>query len=267
MSRTNESKVPVHTTNSVVKMQIKQILESYLHKYEIENCLNQIMDVISRSGTIKFEASNTKEPDFIPKDFTYFDGAISTKNYRIINKYKDIFTWVPGRTLENGTVVNGFYVSSYEISQTTVLKDKYSKDAGILQSLEGTIPLTCTPAWEFRCKRRHFHGTLISNDQYDAICEMFAEEVGYVAVYKDSTNIGNYSKKYTKTGAHVICGISNMTGNTYTITNDTNAEGNIIVRGGSYIDNGYRYPMAHTSSIEPDFCTKLHGFRMVISQE
>ncbi len=237
------------------------IAEKYIDEF-LERVTTETTTVKPEETEETEETKETKEtkamPAYMPEGFKYLDGAIESKDYRIVDKQGNVFTWVPERTLKNGKTVAGFFLSTYEIS-----KDAY----GVPRSVEGELPWVSISWTEAREQASKFDGRLISNDQWDSICEECAETIGEIKVYENSAEIGNYlSYKLRKTGEYLVCGCSNLAGNCWTWTNeikDTQIGQLAVIRGGSYYHAGYDKPMAGRSHQELAGDCNI-GFRIVI---
>lgn len=221
------------------------------------DCKQQTTSV-GRGGNIE---ATSQEPKYIPDGFFYFDGSIASKNYRIIDGKGNKFTWIPETILSDGRVVNGFYVSTYEISEG----DDFSA-----MSVEGKIPWVNINQDEAFKVAKEFGGNLISGEQYDAICEILASEVGNEKVYKNSTEIGNYRnstnshRQLEYTGGYEICGISNFAGNCWIWTTEETKEGLVALRGGSYLNRGIYRPIASRYNEKRSNSHSDVGFRIVL---
>lgn len=234
-----------------LKDEIRGIAEDYIHEEEIDEFLERVTETTT--------AKANDAPAYMPKGFEYLDGAIKSKDYRIADEEGNVFTWVPGRTLKDGTPVKGFFVSTYEISRG---------NDGTPKSVDGEKPWVEISQVEARIQAEKLGGRLLDNPEWDAICEECAETIGESKVYEDSTDIGNYCNSASsphsleKTGKHVICGISNLAGNCWTWTDEhVGVEG--VIRGGSCYNLGNQWPMAGRSS----YCyysSDNIGFRIVL---
>ncbi len=221
--------VELKEENSNLKDELRSINKEYIDEEKIDEFLERAIEAIT---TVK--ANNN--PAYMPKGFEYFDGAIESKDYRISDEEGNIFTWIPEKTLENGKHVKGFFVSTYEISKGA---------NGAPKSIEGVKPWVNITQPKAEKMAKKIGGSLISNEQWDAICAHVAEVIDDFSVYEDSAEIGNYwngpgsTRALEKTGKHVICGVSNLAGNCWTWTNESD-----VIRGGTYCDFGYINPMA-----------------------
>lgn len=260
--------------------EIRGIAEDYIAGDEIDEFLERV----TKATTTTAKADDS--PVYMPNGFKYLDGAIKSKDYRIADEKGNVFTWVPRRILRNGTLVKGFFVSTYEISKG---------DDGAPRSVEGETPWVEIDWLEAMEQAMKFGGRLLEDSEWDAICEECAEIVGDYKVYKNSTEIGNFwnsvgsTESLEKTGKHVICGISNLAGNCWTwihkLTNDMLA----VIRGGSFDRNSSLYrrgpydrnsplyrrdsfesssgnscSMASCHKVDPNFGYYNIGFRVVL---
>lgn len=209
-----------------------------------------------------------KQPDYIPDGFTYLAGSITTHDYMIRDNAGNIFTWIPGRTVD-GTFVSGFFVSTFEISEGKKQTPK---------SVPNALPWTKISYNEAKSIAKKFpSGRLITNLQYDSICAMLRSEIGTQLVDKDSSTIGNYcsfysdkQKKLTQTGNYFLFGLSNIAGNCWIYTEflpilNYRYNNYILARGGSYMNNGKAYPISSYKRIlDANRGYNIIGFRIVI---
>lgn len=246
--------VELKEETSNLKDEIRGIAKDYIDEDEMDEFLERAAEAIRTIVMAK------DTPAYMPEGFKYLDGSIESKDYRIVDEQGNVFTWVPERTLKDGKTVNGFFVSTYEISKG---------NDGAPKSVEGKIPWVQISRSEAIEQAKKFGGRLFDDPEWDAICEECAETIGVFKVYKNSTDIGNYwnsagsTQALEKTGKHVICGISNLAGNCWTWTNGTDGELPVI-RGGSYFNNGDYYPMASRGDCDPDYRNGNIGFRIVL---
>ncbi len=244
-------------TSNHLKDEIRGIAEDYIDEEDMDEFLESLERVITETTTTTVKVNDT--PVYMPKGFKYLDGAIESKNYRIIDQEGNIFTWVPERTLKYGRLVKGFFVSTYEISKGAKRTPK---------SIEGAMPWVNISKPKAIEQAAKLGGRLLDGQEWDAICEECAETVGEFKVYKDSAEIGNYwnsagsTQTLETTGKHVICGISNLAGNCWTWTNETDGK-LAVIRGGSYIDDG-NYPMASRFNRNRNYRNFNIGFRIVL---
>lgn len=247
--------VELKEETSNLKDEIRGIAKDYIDEDEIDEFLGKATEAI----TTTVKANDT--PAYMPEGFKYLDGSIESLDYRIVDEQGNVFTWVSERTLKDGRLVKGFWVSSYEISKGA---------DGTPKSVEGEMPwvnITRTEAVE---QAKKFGGRLFDDPEWDAICEEYAETIGEFKVYRDSTDIGNYynsvgsTQELEKTGKHVICGISNMAGNCWTWTNATIDNKEAVIRGGSCNLSGNDYPMASRYNCYPCDRAQYIGFRIVL---
>ena len=150
----------------------------------------------------------------------------------------------------------GFYVSRYDISK--------NKKNDAPQSIKGEIPwtnLNYEDAWKIASEMEltdTIKSHLIFGAEYDSILEWFIESgARYVSEIKDSSSWGNYHnsvnspRKLVKTGSNekwCTNRIYDFAGNVYKWTQEIDYLGMSIFRGGSYMNNGESYCVAHRKS-------------------
>lgn len=263
---------------------ISNILENLLEEDDLKTFLAEmhrikkttLFDSKNKNSKTKYTNIIESHPTYIPNGFVQTLADYKPGIFQVADQYGNVFVWVPGRILKTGKVVKGFYISKYEIS-------KGIKDSPM--SVPNQLPWNNVTYFQAKSIAEKFGGKLITNEQYDSVCEMISEIIGEDLVYKDSKDIGyyydlslldreNFVKKSDKvnvhpkvTGGQEFCGICNLAGNCWTWTDSicmNSADEDVISMRGGSISNLSAYNMAFDQGKSPSESSEYISFRIVL---
>lgn len=169
---------------------------------------------------------------------------------------------------------DGYYSTRYDIS--------IDKKTGKPRSVKGKEPLVYMDGMEARTTAKILvEGEIVNThfmyeSEYDTIVEWVKETktMSPQEIAEDSTKWGNYwntessPRKLAKTGSREEWSINNMydfVGNIQKLTQERREDDlDYVIRGGSYVNNGYTYPVAYRYYNYPFFNYGFTGFRATL---
>lgn len=203
-------------------------------------------------------------PAWFPIGFSQQNVNKEAKGYVVKNEKGDHITWI-------GDTTKGFWVSTYPVSmeRSSVIKSK--SGCNPLTNLDSRYFQAYIKVWgnenQMPSVSKSINVDIISNSEYNKLCQWIEKCIGRYFVVENSTTLGNYasSKDSTKqlnlTGSYFdknVGGIVGPAGNVKILTKEGSTW------GGSYKDDGELAPMAtqtvHNKEHKNPFC----GTRFVI---
>lgn len=240
----------------------KLVLNNGVPSFVVYNIKKDIEIALMEKGFTTTDAAECVEalfvsrPDWIPAGFKYHTGDLET-GYVVKDKKGNEFTYCPAIDQ---------YISRYEISKG---------DDGDPMSVPGKNAWVDIDYAEAKGLAKFFVANgksgLISDSDWSKMCEFLATKIDRILIFKDSTSIGAYRNngREVRTGENsnfMIYNIDCLAGNHWCITDDFNEYGSLLIRGGSYAENGDCVPMVDTD----DICAMDRyynvGFRIVLKK-
>lgn len=264
----NDNQIIAEIQNKMYKL----VLNNGVPSFEEYNFKCNLVNLLIRKGftaedanectdsmlTTTVEASQSKEPLWIPEGFEYYTGDLDV-GYVVKDKKGNEFTYMPA---------TDEYISRYEISK--------GNDGFTPMSVPGKHAWTNITQAEAKKLATSFapdcNSDLIKDyDEWGKMCEFISTKISKSLVYNDSTPIGAYCNNGGKvnTGDNpkfMIYNIDCLAGNHWCITNEKNEYLNIVVCGGSYNNYGSNKPMMSYCGINPSDGYDNVGFRIVLKK-
>lgn len=267
----------ISETDTKLYVQINNCLKESVGQQDIVAFTNAITGKQTYGEDNKPKNYVYTEPNYIPDNCAKVQSMCNENQTIISDQYGNQYAWIPDGILKNGKKVRGFFVSSYEISEGT---GKYP------MSIPGQIPWTDVTRDQASAILKQADAKLITENQYQLLCELAEELYGPEKVYSDSTEIGSYyeygvKRQPYRTGEKIaeypygIHGVHGLAGGVWIISDDVtlvrkhNEQTGKIEEdfqcsafGGSTLNDGM-YTLASKYYFAPNAKSPDMGFRAV----